>query len=519
MFGCRPGEARGEPSFGSERSQIEPRWSWYLLCLIMTAGFAVRLYKMRGESVWYDESVCFSHLDAPDLVTFLKQMRAADPPMVPVYFTCQYLWGRVLAHTAVGARLLPIIFGTTTIPMVYLLARRVFNWVAGEVAAAMAALSISLAYYSQEMRPYALVTLLASMSAYALMEAMEKDSRSWLAANAVLNVLLVWSHLLASTVVVSQCFYVLWWVRRRPRKAVSWMVFHAVVAAGIAAWVATIDHAKLDLFTEWIRPPTLGFVPLFCMTLAGGTLVGCVVRCEVSHLGPGWAILIGVFSLCAVSIGLAMRDLYRKVGRMSSSQVVVSESRVFLMAAWLLFPLLFVTLGSFLWRPCFLARYILHVAVPLFVLAGGGVAWSRKRAVQWVVVLVFLASYAGVLYLHPRPWRLDFRGAAEYLAPRAERGEAIWVHRWLNAESLAIHMPHGAEGLRSEEDFERLCEKVLEARTGAEPIHVIVPSFREEFRQRLEEEGVDFTARPYEGLGRLEVFSIHVADPGSGGGV
>ena len=64
------------------------------LAAVILLGLALRMYRLGEECIWHDEYVSFQFLDAPSLGDFLRQTRAADPPMMPLYFTLEYYWAR-----------------------------------------------------------------------------------------------------------------------------------------------------------------------------------------------------------------------------------------------------------------------------------------------------------------------------------------------------------------------------------------------------------------------------------------
>lgn len=483
----------------------QPRWPWLLLAAITGLGLWVRIQQLPMEALWYDESVCFNHLDAPDLISFLTGLRIEDPPMVPFYFSLQYGWCLLMGRTVFVLRLLPVLLGTATIPAVYLLAQRVSNWLGGLVAATTVALGLSLAYYSQEVRPYALLVLLATLSVYTLMVAMETNRKVWWALHLACNVFLIWTHLFAVTVIAAESIYVLVWFRNRRHPVLFWARFHAILVLLLAYWVKGIAPEQLDAAASWIGKPALWMAPYVGMMLTGARLS------EFSGYQSNveWIILYVIGTLCLAAIGGWLHQSYRKRRDAESPRTDYTDTRMLLVLAWVAVPLLFVVVGSFIWRPCFVGRYVLHTAVPICVLAGAGVTYLKKRTVVVAVLVVLFASYTSQLIRLDRPWRTDFRKAAEYLLARRIPRQDVWVQHWYVAKSLGLYMPDGLAKIEYGDQLDAMKAQALAVSTASRSVHILVPFQTYDFQQFLERNSIPYCAEHIAGVSKMVIFTIN----------
>ncbi len=155
----RPAIAIGERLRG-------PRMAWLLIGI----GAAARIYLYgRNRSLWLDEASF-----AESLVS-----RSWNELMLPLFNGQAAPFGFAAAEIAVvqavgsseyALRLIPLLCGVFTLPLFYLLAKRLLGRQSANFALAVIALSSGLIYYSSELKPYAgdafLATALLLAAAY-----------------------------------------------------------------------------------------------------------------------------------------------------------------------------------------------------------------------------------------------------------------------------------------------------------------------------------------------------------------
>lgn len=136
--------------------------------VVLTAlGAALRFHRLGEWSLWLDEILVLTQNIQHN--TFLRLL------MEPLLAGS----GRVPEATA---RLVPCLAGVANIPVLYLASRRPFGPRVALVATALLAISSWHVEWSQNVRPYTLVALLATVAALAFYRALEDDSRGWVIA-------------------------------------------------------------------------------------------------------------------------------------------------------------------------------------------------------------------------------------------------------------------------------------------------------------------------------------------------
>jgi hypothetical protein len=191
----------------AQRSTIWP--SLALLGLILLA-FALRVYRLPAQSLWYDEGVSWymTRLSLPDLTLW-----TADDIQPPLYYYLLWPWVPLAGTSEYALRFLSVVFGTLTVPLLWATGR----WLPGERAAWLGALILTLSplhvYYAQEARMYTLLTFLGLLSSYLLLRWLEARSPSlrspYVWAYVLTAVAALYTHYFAFFLLAAHALYVL----------------------------------------------------------------------------------------------------------------------------------------------------------------------------------------------------------------------------------------------------------------------------------------------------------------------
>ncbi len=135
-----------------------------LLTVIALGGF-LRFYHIGGSGLWIDEafSIWMGRQPVGEMLGWL--VRIDQHP--PLYYLLLHVWMRLGDDQAV-VRAFSALCSTLTIPVIYLLGRRLANQKLGLLAALILAVSPFHVHFAQEARMYALLTLNASLAMLAL---------------------------------------------------------------------------------------------------------------------------------------------------------------------------------------------------------------------------------------------------------------------------------------------------------------------------------------------------------------
>lgn len=132
----------------------------FLLAIVTLGGF-LRVYHIGSKGLWLDEafSVWLGWQPVGEMMGWV--VRIDQHP--PLYYLLLHFW-MILGDDAATVRALSALCGTLTIPVVYLLGRRLADESVGLLAALILAVSPFHVRFAQEARMYTLLTLNASLA-------------------------------------------------------------------------------------------------------------------------------------------------------------------------------------------------------------------------------------------------------------------------------------------------------------------------------------------------------------------
>ncbi|HNB51267.1 MAG TPA: glycosyltransferase family 39 protein [Anaerolineales bacterium] len=149
----------------NEEMDIED-WAPWLVIFIILVGGGLRLLLLDRQDVWLDEA--FSVWLARQSVGAMLHWVAQIDQHPPLYYLLLHAWISLNGDTPYAVRLLSALFGAGTIPMIYLIGKRLSGDGVGLAAATLLALSPFHIRFGQEARMYTLLTFNVSVALYAL---------------------------------------------------------------------------------------------------------------------------------------------------------------------------------------------------------------------------------------------------------------------------------------------------------------------------------------------------------------
>ena len=170
----------------------------------------------------------------------------------PLYFILAWVWQKVFGNSEIALRSLSALLGTATMPVVYAAARELASRRAGLLAAALAATSPLLIWYSQEVRPIRFSSSSRRSRSCSSSTALTGRSLDGLWAWALASGLALATHYFAFTLIVPEAI----WLLLRARAPESRSCWHAR-ASGRSDWRCSRcgldqqDRVQLD----WLARP------------------------------------------------------------------------------------------------------------------------------------------------------------------------------------------------------------------------------------------------------------------------
>ncbi len=436
-----------------------------LLCLLATIllAFALRLYRLESQSLWYDEGVTAT-LAQRDVVELTRWTARDIQP--PLYYYVVAGWGRVAGWSEWSLRFISAWWGLLAVPLLALLTQRLTrNHYAPPLAALFTALHPLLVYYSQEARMYTMVVALTLLAGLALLAALRHGPVQ--VEGAPGNKHVAWIvYIAAATAALYTHYFALFLL-----PALALAAFFTAPSSGRTRWLLirqiVVVHLTIGLlFGAWL-------LPLFTQLntdnsfwqgefKVGDAFQGILVRFVVGETVLETQTTPYLFVAAVITLLALARLLQMGVTTRAKSQRNQSCPTLLYGVLWLAFPVGGVlTLALFV--PKFNERYVLLALPGLILLWSAGIGafhphqrsldqppprpgWSR-RLLMALLTLPLLAIFlrANLNWFTDHSFlKAQWREAAAYVRLHHEPGEAVVLvsgHTWPVWEYYAPDLP------------------------------------------------------------------------------
>src|SRR4029079_13021536 len=139
----------------------------------------------------------------------LSAVRSTDEITPPLFFVFAWASSK-LGSNPEWLRLPSLLAGTASIPLLYLVGKRLLGRADAVGAAALVALSPFMIYYSTEARAYSLMIFFLIVSTLALLRALAGRGTGWWIVYALASAAAMYSHYTASFPLLAQALWALW---------------------------------------------------------------------------------------------------------------------------------------------------------------------------------------------------------------------------------------------------------------------------------------------------------------------
>lgn len=466
-------------------------------------ALSIRLKLAMGSGFWSDEAA-FLHIVQSDslgrMMSFL-QYHEAHPPF---FYLLMRIWVSGVGEGDLATRLLPVLLGTALVPAIYAVGRSLFSVQTALLATVLCTFSPALSEHSALARPYSLLPLLVLLSAYGLIQSLERGSwKSWVFyALGVLAMIYThhWSWLmLAGYVVAAAAVVGLGIGNSRPKRSIlrEWAATHALMAGGtmpLIWWIRTQSehggHAPqvlknasdvfrygLDGIRVFFQSTAFGYVPL-----GDPSVVTAALRVFM-----GAMVLVSLVALYLLTVVSHEREVAIEPARarLRKAVMLIAPAVTFLLA-----------MVMSVRTNMLLTRCVVMLA-PLVILVFSHWTVQPSERLSRIVRSAFLggalASYMAGLYALNRSWRSNARELAAAVAREVDKADLVVIapewhassfNRYFSPPNQQINFPNfyrtGAVDylkIRSRtadaRALERLDREIIEARKRQRRVWVV----------------------------------------------
>jgi mannosyltransferase len=395
---------------------------------LTAAALALRLYHL-DSGLWIDE--ISSLLDSFRQPLSVIASSFPGDNRHPLYSLLAWASIQAFGEAPWTIRLPAALFGTASVPMLYLLGREAIGSRQGLLAATFLAVSYHHVWFSQNARGYSALAFFAIAACYLLLRGLRTARTPYFVAYALATGLGAYTHLTMVFLAVGQAAVVAALLSRRsPRWSVSRR--HAAIAfvGGAAITVLLYSPMLAQLFSYFGRPTNM----VSLSTPAWATLEAI----RVLNIGFGWT---ATGLLAATCVAGGMWSLLKR------RPVVFGLFAV---------PALVTIAGAALFRGTMYPRFFFFLCgFAVLILVEGsfwiGARLARARWVPWtsgrmgtaVSVAIIVASATTVTYNYQFP-KQDFFGAAAYIKTHradSETAAVVGIARRAYREYMGLEWP------------------------------------------------------------------------------
>ena len=376
---------------------------------LVVLGATIRII-VAGQDLFADELATYWVISAHDLPGVVQTVSTTAEITPPLGFMASWLTSQIdLVPELI--RLPALLAGIATIPLVYLVGCRTVGRSAALLAAALAAVSPFMIFYSAEARGYGLLMAFILLSTLSLLLAIDEGRRRWWFAYGLFVLLAAYTHYTSIFVLAGQFAWALW---AHPNVRKRLLLATAGAAVLYIPWLPSLK-GDLDSPTTDILGTLLPFTPSAVRGYLGQWLVGSNFT-DVNTLPGNFGLVLLASGLLLGAVGLWIaRDRIR-------ARLGAYDGRILLIVGLAVITPLAEALASLVSTNIFSARN-LAASWPYVALSVGAFIAAGERRLRIAAAALLVGGLAiGAVKLTAADYsRPDYTGIAEYAAAGPDR--------------------------------------------------------------------------------------------------
>jgi mannosyltransferase len=423
----------------SKRKEV----SILILCLLV--GFALRFYTFDQKSLWIDEIHTFndSRDDIKGQLIFYKQNPTYLHP--PLFFVLTHSF-YPLTKPERDLRIIPLIFGTLSIPMIYFLSRLFSPNIAlpCTISLTFMAYHISL---SQDGRAYSLTMFLGMLSLYFFMKYLNTSKKRYLLLIPLFFATLFYtSYTTIPFVALSQ---ILWVFRvsedNKIPRFYSCLILNSILLFLCIPWIVFLalnyhgqallhPYEPKGFFSFWSILSGLlnDWAPYAPLTIISVVLL--ILFLFFSKLRTNALILLGLLILPIIGLYLYCRSF-------NISHFITSRYLI-----------------------CFLPLFFITLYLSLSSIENRFERLKTFMRLRLLFATIFIASNLVILPLYYRAEKEDFRGLANYLKGQLRDGDKLFDSKMAYTPGILHYFGISPEGRHYSIPYYRVSNNEIEFR-------------------------------------------------------
>ena len=377
-----------------------------ILCLII--GFALRFYTFDQKSFWLDEVHTFndSRDDLSGQIKFYKE----NPTSLqsPLFFVLTHLF-YPFQKPERDLRIIPLIFGTLSVPMIYFLSRLFCAGIALPCILSLTFMTYHI-YISQDGRPYSLLLFLGMVSLYLFLKHLRTSGKGYLLGSAVAFSLLFYtSYTSIPFILFSQ---MLWFYRTgdavKRKRLSSALMLNGILLLLCLPWILFLAiHYEGQPIME---DPLQDKFPVSFFSIIYGILHDWVPHAPLLVTSVILLIVLPLFHRHRENAFLLITIFFLPIGSLYAFCKLFNITH-------------FITSRYFI---NFLPIFFLIIYLALDSIEIKFEKLKRLVRLKLLFVILFVASNLIILPFYYRSEKQDFKGLVAYLKLNLQEGDKIF---------------------------------------------------------------------------------------------
>lgn len=346
-----------------------------ILLLILLLASILRFYHIDFQSIWLDEIHTMIESNPKMPYKEFYDIMVLREQMPHLYFLLAKCFSFIFGHTTLVIRSLSAIIGILSVYSIFLLGKEIYDKKTGLFASAILTVNYFHIWYSQEARPYVLLSLFTILSFYRLVVLVKEYNIKNAIYYGLFTALMISTHFFGLFVLVSQFLIILYFLfesSKNDRKK----IFKLSLISGIITVILWIPSIKIFLIVAkiksfWIQPPTPEvYTGLFREFFGNAESVNFI------------ASLLSIFYFIKVFNEKKQNCLPDKVNKTSFSFIII--------AIWIFITLLIPFVRTYIDIPMIISRYFISLLPAAVLILAISISNIRNNKIQRIVIISFM---------------------------------------------------------------------------------------------------------------------------------
>lgn len=416
--------------------------------LLFCIAFLWKLFFISHRDICLDEPFTMFH--AQQSIVHILTLPSEGEPNPPLFMLLLHFWIKLFGIGITAVRMLPLIFSSFTVVIIYFTGKRFFNVWAGLIASGMFLLSNFHFFHGLEVRTYSLLSLATASSLYFYLRLMKEPGNVKILIMLVLsNLTLVYSHYFGWFILFMQ--FTAGFLYLKDKRVVKSLLLTLSISflAYLPFFLILIRQFLKSSQGTWVEPPGSTTEYFYQLDL--------LLNHQEVFNGLVWIFFAGVGFM-----------IYNKSWSALPKELLV-------LFVWWFVPYTIMFLVSFK-IPVFITRYLLFNSVGMYLFVGAGIVsmFNHHKILVPIAGAVALSLMANRMRILPDEFsNREVKNATRFVKANHQPGNAIIIYPYWDDVGFAYYFDSSI--FQDEGHFDsRLSEQLIFPVWGLRKVESIV---------------------------------------------